>query len=113
MTEEKKAINNLWSSATDVMFNVLYSQEEMQEDIKVALNLIQKQQKENIKLKQENEKKDKIIDEIIEIISHYDALDFSDICEKRIVECDKCENERNNCIKQYFENKVESEDKQC
>lgn len=55
--EEKKAINNLWSSATDVMFNVLYSQEEMQEDIKVALNLIQRQQAEN-------EKKDKIIDEI-------------------------------------------------
>ena len=27
--EEKKAINNLWSSATDVMFNVLYSQEEL------------------------------------------------------------------------------------
>lgn len=52
--EEKKAINNLWSSVTDVMFNVLYSQEDLQKDLKIALNLIQKQQKEM-------EKKNKMI----------------------------------------------------
>lgn len=54
--EENKAINNLWSSVTDVMFNVLYSQEDLQKDLKIALNLMQKQQKEI-------EKKDKMIDE--------------------------------------------------
>lgn len=36
--EIEKALNNLWSSTTDVMFNVLYSQEQMQEDLKVVLN---------------------------------------------------------------------------
>ena len=56
--EEKKAINNLWSSVTDVMFNVLYSQEDSQKDLKIALNLIQKQQKEteNKELKKYNQK---------------------------------------------------------
>ena len=63
--------------------------------------------KEFAKLNKEIEKKDKIIDEIIEIISHYDALDFSDICKKRIINCNECENKRNTCIKQYFERKVE------
>lgn len=36
--EAEKALNNLWSSTTDVMFNVLYSQEQIQEDLKVVLN---------------------------------------------------------------------------
>jgi len=36
--EVEKALNNLWSSTTDVMFNALYSQEQMQEDLKVVLN---------------------------------------------------------------------------
>lgn len=53
--EENKAINNLWSSVTDVMFNVLYSQEDLQKDLKIALNLIQKQQKEIEELKKSNE----------------------------------------------------------
>ena len=31
--EIEKALNNLWCSITDVMFNILYSQEEMREEI--------------------------------------------------------------------------------
>ena len=104
--EEKKAVNNLWSSVTDVMFNVLYSQEDLQKDLKIALNLIQKQQKEI-------EKKDKIIKrqaifiantDIDEDICKYQTGKF---CKKEIYEvplsiCVKC-------VKQYFENKVEGE----
>ena len=36
--EIEKALNNLWSSLTDVMFNVIYSQEQMQEDLKTILS---------------------------------------------------------------------------
>lgn len=57
-----------------------------------------------------NVKKDKTIKEAIEIISH-SYIDFSDICKKRIVDCDKCKYERNTCIRQYLENKVEGENK--
>ena len=53
----EKAINNLWSSVTDVMFNVLYSQEQMKEDLKILLKdyrniLADREQlkKENIKM---------------------------------------------------------------
>lgn len=96
--EEKKAINNLWSSATDVMFNVLYSQEEMQEDIKVALNLIQKQQKENIKLKQEKEKKDKKIAEMANNILKFRADTILPTNIEGIKQCfeRKVENDRSN-----------------
>lgn len=96
MTEEEmKAVNNLWSSVTDVMFNVLYSQEDLQKDLKIALNLIQKQQKEI-------EKKDKIIDRMAEYID-FDKMNFncSSLCVK-----ENCQEE---CTKQYFENEVEGE----
>lgn len=99
MTEkEKKAINNLWNSATDVMFNVLYSQEEMQEDIKVALNLIQRQQAEN-------EKKDKIIDEMLQ---EFTNCEFELKCSGCCCECEKDYDQLYVCNKQYFENKVEN-----
>lgn len=52
--EEKKAIERLYSRATDVLFNVLYSQKQCDEDIKIVLNLIQNQQTEIEKLKKKN-----------------------------------------------------------
>ena len=52
--EIEKALNNLWCSVTDVMFNVLYSQEEMREDLKIVLNEFKKLYNRNIKLEQEN-----------------------------------------------------------
>lgn len=100
--EEKKAVNNLWSSVTDVMFNVLYSQEDLQKDLKIALNLIQKQQKEI-------EKKDKINDEMAKYIACLDNEETickkhysGDLCEDKDIVCWEC-------VKQYFENKVEGE----
>lgn len=145
--EEKKAINNLWSSVTDVMFNVLYSQEQNNEDIKIALKLIQKQQKEIECLKQageatekvykaqletakqkeqfytklskdnnyyatELEKKDKIIDEMAKELgkqfSSYEPCYLDN--EIKQEECTRYKNCQD-CIKQYFEKKVEG--KQC
>lgn len=84
--EEKKAINNLFCSITDVMFNVLYSQEKLEKDLKITLNLIQKQQREL-------EKKDKIINNMSNYIYNVDYRS-------------ECGNNREQ-VKQYFERKVE------
>lgn len=120
MTEkEKKAINNLWNSATDVMFNVLYSQEEMQEDIKVALNLIQRQQEDiqrmqecldksdanNCELRKEIKKKDKTIDEMVN--SFAEEGFYSEHCQT-LIDNNICTDDCNKCVKKYFERKVEN-----
>ncbi len=34
----EKAINNLWNSLDEELFNLTYSQEEMQEDLRIVLN---------------------------------------------------------------------------
>ena len=75
------------------------------QNISTALNLMQRQQ-------EEIKKKDKIINKTVEYIA---TLDIEDICSKTGNEhCDKMNfGECEDCIKQYFENKVESEDKQC
>ena len=74
---------------------------QLQNDIKTALNLIQTQQAEI-------EKKDKIIDEMVTYIATLDIEE--DICEKTKNEhCDKMSfGECEDCIKQYFERKVEN-----
>ena len=36
--EIEKALNNLWNSLDDELFNLTYSQEEMQEDLRIVLN---------------------------------------------------------------------------
>lgn len=94
--EEKKATNNLYYSVTDVMFNALYSQEQMKEDIKTALNLIQRQQ-------EENEKKDKIIDEMAN--SFAEEGFYSEHCQT-LIDNNICTDDCNKCVKQYFERKV-------
>lgn len=90
--------------------------------IEKALNIIQKQQvaietlettihgyqglTNVIDAKQEElEKKDKMIDLMINLIRGYD-IDFSDICKKRFRLCDECEYCVNDCIKQYFEKQL-------
>lgn len=45
--EIEKALNNLYCSITDVMFNALYSQEQMHEDIRVVLNSYKKLHNDN------------------------------------------------------------------
>ena len=151
MTKEQKAIERLWSSVTNVMFNVLYSQEEKDSDTRVVLNLIQKQQREIGKLKKHNkdllrklknrvkevkklikyslykkefsrlnkelEKKDKIIDEIIEeLASCKDYMEgLPDSCQQdcflhnKVSDCNIFKNCKY-CIKQYFEGKVNNEE---
>ena len=58
-------------------------------------------------LQQENNKQSKIIDLMADIIKDCD-IDYSYICKYRIVRsCEKAPKGCKNCIKQYFEKKVE------
>lgn len=80
------------------------SEQELNDFIFFAL---QEVEKENQKLKTELKKKDKIIDEMATYIVTLDIEE--DICEKTKNEhCDKMNfGECKDCIKQYFEKKVE------
>ena len=70
----------------------------------VALNQIPIGIKE---LQEENNEQNKIIDEMANIIKDCD-IDCSDICKYRIVRsCEKAPNGCRDCVKQYFEKKVE------
>ena len=104
--EIEKSLNNLWCSVTDVMFNVLYSQEEMQADLKIVLNEFKQLYNRNIKLEQENNKKNKMIDEMVNVIiaSSICGYFIKDNCKHYAGENKKLCDE---CIKQYFEKKVE------
>lgn len=60
----------------------------------------------------ENSEKDKIIDEMVKYISDLDIDE--DICMKNVVNAEICNEEYSNCkecIKEYFINKVEKENK--
>lgn len=96
--EEEKAIEELESATNIFNYVVTYEKDYLIESIKVVLNLIQK-------LQEENKKKDKIIDLMAEEL------------ENQFLHCEpcwldnevKCKNYSNciDCIKQYFEEKVE------
>lgn len=83
------------------------------EDLKVALNLIQRQQEENIKLKQENEKKGKAMNEMLEVIAQCmseNVYDFMYICNKCKGNNEECHGDYcKESIKRYFERKVKNE----
>ncbi len=100
--EIEKALNNLWCSVTDVMFNVLYSQEEMQADLKIVLNEFKQLYNRNIKLEQENNKLNKIIDVMSKYMSENMKCDFIKSTNEKCINID-CKD----CFKQYFEKKVE------
>ena len=97
--EIEKPLNNLWCSVTDVMFNVLYSQEEMQADLKIVLNEFKQLYNRNIKLEQENKKQSKIIDEMGGQLAGI-AI-WNNEKEEPLILWDKED------VKQYFEKKVE------
>lgn len=82
------------------------SEQELNDFIFFAL---QEVEKENQKLKTELKKKDKMIDEMATYIATLDIEE--DICEKtKNKHCDKMNfGECEDCIKQYFERKVEEE----
>lgn len=116
--EEREAIERLNKGVNDILFGTLYSQEEEDEDIETVLNLIQKQQAEirqyekalhdqiikdydmEIKLKDELEKKDKIIDLMADNIYEDDSNLGYYLCRKN----GKCTKEM---IIEYFKRKVE------
>ena len=97
--EEKKAIERL-----EEQLNFWKKQNIKNSDCEIILNLITKLQKEN-------EEKDKQIDLMAENIElqQYANIDTSNldlVCEK--LDCNKkCKLVKKNCIKQYFERKVE------
>ena len=103
MTKEQ-AIETLNRIIT-TKFNNDYSIDNIdKEAIETVLNLIQKQ-------KAEIEKKDKIIDKMTRKILIYQIKD-SKLTEKMCNECgyeDCCEYISQDCIKQYYERKVENE----
>lgn len=130
--EEKKAIKNLKRAKNDILFSTLYSQEEEDKDIAIIPNLIERLNKEKeeayykgyaerekeaietckaCKYKEESKKKDKIINEMVEYIATLDIEE--DICSKvKNENCDKMNfGECEDCIKEYFEKKVEAEEK--
>ena len=93
---------------------VLY---EYQDAIETLLQYIQELEISNKELDKENnrlekieferDKANKIIDEMADIIKDYD-IDYSDICKYRFVRhCEKAPTGCKECIKQYFEKKVE------
>ena len=71
----EKALNNLWSSLTDVMFNVIYSQEQMQEDLRIVLNkynyLDMMNNRKEQKIQQLETKEQKLIEKLEEDIAKY------------------------------------------
>ncbi len=99
---------------------------ELQQAIEIVLNLIQEQQ---IKLKRldkeaqsyfetiikqaqtfdrQLQKKDKMIDLIIEEYEYNERINLKDFCDDELRK-DKCIQDCKSCIKQYFERKVKDE----
>lgn len=76
-------------------------------DLKIVLNLIQKQQEENTSLKAENEKKDKIINEMLEEYEYNARINIKNFCDEEMRK-DTCIQDCKNCIKQYFEKEIEN-----
>ena len=107
--EENKAIGylkieyNLLNTESKMFKDLSYSKEKLKESILIALNLINKQQKEK-------EKKNKIIDLMSYAMTHED-IPQEEYCIWRDMSCELMggNKECKNCIKQYFENKVEGE----
>ncbi len=71
------------------------------------VNMIDEVKGNSVKLYKEIRKQNKIINEMADIIKDYD-IDYSDICKYRFIRhCEKAPNGCKECIKQYFEKKVE------
>ena len=126
--EEKKAIEDLRKLCIDVLredelltYNN-YSPSEKMTMVHIVLNLVKKQQEEIEDLKWKNEIYVKSIksykreiekkDEIIDLMAIYLAdIDFDECCAEIPEPCLGCSWEdyelHTNCIKRYFENKVE------
>ena len=123
--EEKEAIENI--KALKILFEIDDKkdfeatpsvQKEMAKDLRTLLNLLEKLQKENEKAlaeymkwqKQELGQKDKIIDLMAETINNHDIDE--DICKQmgQKANCNEFEDTEKckECIKQYFERKVEN-----
>lgn len=105
--------NKIWSLMNTVCGNCIiedYERDNYQEAIETLLNLIQEQEKEFSTLNKQLQKKDKIIDEMTEYLA---SIDFDEQCVEVPGICMGCPKEDDldgymQCIKQYFERKVEN-----
>lgn len=100
--EEKKAIESLneilFENAKEITLYELGIN-----DLKTALNLIEKQKKEI-------EKKDRQIDLMAEWIEEYTGDCPCDMYDWQDIDCEKtCENSTKKCWEQYFKNKTEED----
>lgn len=97
--EEKRAIEELKSLTHIYSYVVTYEKEYLLQCVEIILNLIESQQKEL-------EKKDKVIHKMAEYINGLDIEE--DICCNNVINVDWCEYSKcKECIKEYFERKVE------
>ena len=103
-TEEKYEGQEREVKAIDTVLNLITKLQKENEEVKRAINVVEKEKKQWI---EENNQKDKQIDLIVEYIATLDIED--DICSKIGKEyCDQMNfGECENCIKQYFERKCE------
>lgn len=89
----EKALNNLWNSLDDEFFNLTYSQEQMQEDIRLILNRYNYLDSKNENLINKYKEQEKMIDFMIDWIR-----------ERSIYGVDSHEK-----LKDYFKKKVRDE----
>ena len=77
------------------------------QELEISNKELDKENNRLEKIEFERDKANKIIDEMADIIKDYD-IDYSDICKYRFVRhCEKAPTGCKECIKQYFEKKVE------
>ena len=105
----EKALNNLWNSLDDEFFNITYSQEQMQEDIRLILNRYNYLDSKNENLINKYKEQEKMIELMIEYIKKTDFI-TEDYCFRR----EDCENVGGNrmckeCILDYFRKKAKGE----
>lgn len=116
--EQRESVERLRKGIDDILFATLYSQEEMNTDIDTVLALIKEQQEEIEGLKDKEvlikryfnkcdliKQKDKQID----LMADFIGQDMR--CIRPEIKCNKMTHDCKDCVKQYFERKVEDETK--
>lgn len=107
----EKALNNLWNSLDDEFFNLTYSQEQMQEDIRLILNRYNYLDSKNENLINKYKEQEKIIELMAKDIAE-NKLD-EDICRQvkdpKKEECYAYIHDDNacfDCVIEYYEKKA-------
>ena len=110
----ENALNNLWNSLDDEFFNLTYSQEQMQEDIRLILNRYNYLDSKLQNLINKNKEQEKIIELMAKDIVE-NKLD-EDICIQvknlKKEECYACTydgKDCSECVIEYYEKKAKGE----